>query len=338
MTGRMTLAANNGSVGGGEVMLIRTATALRQLGMAVEVVGPQHPSALVDLAATEGFPTTAIHNHGRRDYARHLRTWDRRERRGALWCHGLLPAAATAGHRDRIVHLHQQPQNAMQWSLLPVVRRRALATLVPSHYLATEIPATEALPNWTDVLPAAPRGDRDLVGYLGRISTDKGVATLARALARAPGGPRLLLAGDARFVPEQRLRPVDEALAELGDRVDRPGWMGREDFFARVGLAVFPSEWDEPFGLVVAEAMAARVPFVISDAGALPEVAGPAYPWVARRGDPGSLAEVIRAALDASTTEVDQTVSRAHDRWRSHYSPEAGLTRVEALIRRLGLT
>ena len=44
-------------------------------------------------------------------------------------------------------------------------------------------------------------------------------------------------------------------------------------FFAEVDLAVFPSRVAESFGLVAAEAMAAGTPYVVSDAGALPEVA-----------------------------------------------------------------
>ena len=37
---RFTLAANNGEIGGGEVMLLRTAKVLRQLGHEVTVVAP----------------------------------------------------------------------------------------------------------------------------------------------------------------------------------------------------------------------------------------------------------------------------------------------------------
>ncbi|ONN64044.1 glycosyltransferase [Herbaspirillum sp. VT-16-41] len=46
--------------------------------------------------------------------------------------------------------------------------------------------------------------------------------------------------------------------------MDLLGWVRREEFFDQVDLAVFPSVWEEPFGLVAAEAMARGVPFVIS--------------------------------------------------------------------------
>ncbi len=84
---------------------------------------------------------------------------------------------------------------------------------------------------------------------------------------------------------------------------------------------VFPSVWAEPFGLVVAEAMAAGVPFVISDAGALPEVAGPDHPWVARAGDAADLARVIGDALAATPDEVRAVTDRARRRWEERVLP-----------------
>jgi glycosyltransferase involved in cell wall biosynthesis len=82
--------------------------------------------------------------------------------------------------------------------------------------------------------------------------------------------------------------------------VDHLGWCDRSRFQAATDVAVFPSRWDEPFGLVAAESMSARLPCVVSDAGALPEVLGPDHPWIARQGDPAALAEVIRACVGAS--------------------------------------
>jgi glycosyltransferase involved in cell wall biosynthesis len=55
-----------------------------------------------------------------------------------------------------------------------------------------------------------------------------------------------------------------------------------------VDLAVFPSVAPEAFGLVAAEAMSIGCPYVISDAGALPEVAGD-HPYVAAAGDAEAL-------------------------------------------------
>ena len=146
-----------------------------------------------------------------------------------------------------------------------------------------------------------------------------------------------MLAGDARYVPDASRDAVDLAIAGLGDRAVRLGHTSPAEVFAQCDLLAFPSRWAEPFGLVVAEAMAAGVPFVISDAGALPEVAGPEHPWVARSGDADDLAAVIGRALAAPDAEVRSVTDRARRRWEDEYSPQAGRARVQRLLDDLGV-
>jgi glycosyltransferase involved in cell wall biosynthesis len=339
MPERIHLAANNPDLGGGEQVLLRHAEALLALGHPVTVVAADSPTEVLDAAVGVGADVVAIRADGRREHLRRLRTWDRTERDGVLWCHGLVPALATAGHARRIVHLHQDPRGRGQAVAARVARRGALATLVPSSDMAGRVPGSRAHANWTSDLPLLERsGERSGdVGYLGRISTDKGVDVLARALARAGVPGSLLLAGDSRYVTAADVRVVDDALTALGPRAVRLGHTSPADLFRRVDLVVFPSVWPEPFGLVVAEAMAAGVPFVISDAGALPEVAGPDHPWVARAGDADDLARVLERALGANPEEVRDVTGRARRRWEEQYSPPAGRLRVERLLDDLGV-
>ena len=114
MGDRIHLAANNPDLGGGEAMLLRHAEALLALGHPVTVVAPDHPAEVLDAAASMGADTVAIRADGRRDNLHRLRAWDRVERRGLLWCHGLVPTVATAGRGGRIVHLHQEPRSRAQ--------------------------------------------------------------------------------------------------------------------------------------------------------------------------------------------------------------------------------
>ncbi|WP_210502966.1 glycosyltransferase family 4 protein [Nocardioides xinjiangensis] len=336
---RIHLAANNPDLGGGEQVLLRHAEALLDLGHAVTVVSADRPTEVLDAAAAAGAEVVAIRADDRRDYLRRLRAWDRAERDGVVWCHGLVPAVATAGHRRRIVHLHQDPRGRGQVAAAAVARRGALVTLVPSTDMARRVPGSRAHANWTADLPLLDRsavGSRD-VGYLGRLSTDKGVDVLADAVGRLSGVGDLVVAGDARYVPEPDVRVVERALSALGSRVVRLGHVAPGELFARATVVAFPSVWAEPFGLVVAEAMAAGVPFVVSDAGALPEVAGPDHPWVARAGDAADLARVVGDALAATPSEVRAVTDRARSRWAEHYSPRAGRLRVQRLLDDLGV-
>jgi glycosyltransferase involved in cell wall biosynthesis len=135
--------------------------------------------------------------------------------------------------------------------------------------------------------------------FIGRAAANKGLPTLFEALARLPPEerPPLVLMGPAWG--------ENDALAararELGI-ADSLRWLGtvesREAYRAVLRGAralVLPSAW-EAFGLVLLEAMAARVPIVATSVGAVPEVlddgrAGRLVPY----GDAGALAEAVRA-------------------------------------------
>lgn len=339
MAERIYLAANNGDIGGGEVMALALARAARDLGRDVAVVAPSG-SVVVERAFADDLPVVEIHGRNRRQYMATLRAWDVAARSGVLWCNGLVPAMATAGRRDRIVHVHLLPVGVNQ-PAFRIARSGARAVLVPSEFVAAQIPGSRVLENWVDevVTDREPPGRVPAtIGFIGRPSVAKGVVVLAEAIrilnARNPDRGRLVVAGDPAFVPAKEQAIVREALDSLGSMVSVTGWQPLPEFFGEVDLAVFPSLVEETFGLVVAEAMSARVPFVISDAGALPEVAGPSHSWVAPSGDALALARAIDSALgDWGTAGVEA----AHRRWAERYSPDAGRERLAVLLDELGL-
>lgn len=339
---RIVIAATHGDLGGGEVMLLHVAQALQGLGLTVLVLAPAEPGDLLRAARERGVPTLPVPGRGRRGYATALLRWRLRHPRVPLWCNGLLPALATAGIGPRVVHLHQLPRGG-QRRLLPLATAGARRVLVPSAFMASRVPGTEVLENWTEELPErsaaapAPPEDPVRVGFLGRLTRDKGVHVLARALQLLPTvGERpvhLVLAGEARFGDAEDARVLAASLAPITERTERLGWVERRTFFDRVDLAVFPSVVEESFGLVVAEAMAAGVPFVTSDAGALPEIAGGTRACSARRDDPEDLARVLALALAGPYPVAAVRAARA--RWERCYSPAAGRERLHRLLREL---
>lgn len=338
---RVAIATNNGDIGGGEVMLLNIARALREIGIEVLVIGPTGPGDLVVEAAARGFETIALPAEGRRAYMLALLRWRLRNRRIPLWCNGLVPSTATAGIGPRIVHLHILP-TWLQRLAAEVARCGARTVLVPSRFMADRVRGARVLENWTEELPLrAPRGPSPdgapRIGYMGRLTTDKGVDVLGHAVQllrqRSSSEVRLMLAGENRFGDASDDAAISAALAPLGDAVDRLGWVDRADFFDSVDLVVFPAVWPESFGLVAAEAMAAGVPFVISDVGALREVAGPDHPWVSRAGEAEDLAAVLEEALfGLGGPAADTLVAAARERWEQKYSPAAGTGRVRALL------
>lgn len=334
---RIAIATNNGDLGGGEVMLLHIAEALRTLGLDVLVVGPAEPSGLVRAAQDRGFGTEVLPARGRRPYMLRLRQWRLRNPRVPLWCNGLVPSFATSGLGPRIVHLHMLPRG-LQKLAARAAMIGARRVLVPSRFMAAQLPGTTVLENWTDEIPLCRADPRDTdgplhVGFLGRLTRDKGVHVLARALELVPEVEgrevRLVLAGENRFGSPADDHAIDTALAPIAHRTDRLGWVDRGAFLDAVDLVAVPSTAAESFGLVAAEAMASGVPVVISEAGALPEVVGPEHPWRARTDDAEDLALALRAAL----ADADAVSSRApRARWTQRFSPAAGTARVHALL------
>lgn len=114
-----------------------------------------------------------------------------------------------------------------------------------------------------------------LFGYAGRLERQKGplllIDVFAAVLAEEPSA-RLIMIGDgpARAAVEARLSEL-----ALDDRVHLTGWCPRQEverLLSAVTVQAVPSQWEEPFGLVAAEALMRGTPVVVSDSGGLREI------------------------------------------------------------------
>ncbi|MBF6605683.1 MAG: glycosyltransferase [Chloroflexi bacterium] len=102
----------------------------------------------------------------------------------------------------------------------------------------------------------------------GRISPEKGVAAGIRVALRAGLRPRVVGEAYDRTYFETEVRPLLDQV-ELLPTVPRHAlWR----LMARAAVTLLPIAWEEPFGLVAAEAQMAGSPVVGYRRGALPEV------------------------------------------------------------------
>jgi glycosyltransferase involved in cell wall biosynthesis len=155
-----------------------------------------------------------------------------------------------------------------------------------------ELGAIDAIPNPID-LQAWPLQERkgDYLLWIGRMTPEKGPHR-AIAAARAVDVP-LVLAGVIQ--PGQQAFFDQEVAPHLdGDRVRFVGEVtgsAKRSLFARARGLLMPIRWDEPFGMVMVEALACGTPVIAFRAGAASEIVVD--------GKTGFLVDDERAMVDA---------------------------------------
>ena len=150
-------------------------------------------------------------------------------------------------------------------------------------------------------LPAAPP-HTVRVGLVATLARWKGHATFLEAIARLPTRPpvRAYLVGDAVYQTDgsqyllDELRQLARSLG-IADRVGFTGFVRQpETVFRALDIVVHASTAPEPFGLVIAEAMACGRAVIVSNAGGAAELVTPGVDAFAHvPGDAGDLAAQI---------------------------------------------
>jgi glycosyltransferase involved in cell wall biosynthesis len=171
-----------------------------------------------------------------------------------------------------------------------------------------------------DELFALPRRPEEYLLYFGRLDiAQKGLDTLLSALAQlAPHRPGIALRIAGRGRDAAKLGAMAATLG-IADRVTILGAVSeaeRQALFAGARIIVMPSRF-EGFGLVAAEAMAAGIPLIASDIGALRDVVG-AGGMLVPSDDPPALAAAIATLFDdaALRDRLSREARAVADRFR----------------------
>jgi len=139
-----------------------------------------------------------------------------------------------------------------------------------------------------------------IVGYVGRLVPEKGLAWLLAAMKRLPSNIHCLIIGSGPMRGELELWSELPSLAGRVHLLDAkpvaelPRYLNCMDVLAVPSLTTI--DWKEQYGRVIAEAMACGVPVVGSDSGAIPEVIDSAG-LIVPEGDVTALAEALQRAI-----------------------------------------
>ncbi|MBQ9462859.1 MAG: glycosyltransferase [Bacteroidales bacterium] len=131
----------------------------------------------------------------------------------------------------------------------------------------------------------------DYYCYVGRLSKEKGIATLAGVAASLPF--KLLVLGDG---PVRGELPLAANIEYLG----RKDWAEIKDIVGHARFLVIPSEWYENNPLSVIESLCLGTPVLGADIGGIPELIEPGISGMTfKSGDPVALAEAVQAMFNA---------------------------------------
>jgi glycosyltransferase involved in cell wall biosynthesis len=198
----------------------------------------------------------------------------------------------------------------------------------------------------------APHPRTPLVVSPGRLVWEKGHQDVLRAVALLRRGAddrearsaaidvRVQIVGSGP--EERRLRGYASELG-IADLVEFRGFVDYAEMptiFAAATCVVLASlpiwSWEEQFGMVLAEAMAAGTPILASSSGAIPEVTGPAARYFSP-GDWPALASILRQVI---ATPADAALAAAAGERSRLFSTAAAAARIaeayEALLDEAG--
>lgn len=203
-------------------------------------------------------------------------------------------------------------------------RQKMIEGGIPAEKIRTK-------PHFVDATRVSPKFEPgDYVLYLGRLSSEKGLSTLVRALAQENQVP-VKIAGAGPMEGELRSILHDEGIRHIqlvGFKSGDEKW----EILRNSAFVVIPSEWYETFCLSAVEAHAAGKPVIASRIGALP--------LVVKDGESGLLFEPKNAAdlrqgvrkLFGQRSEIERMGRYGRALVNTKYTPEHSYNCLSAIF------
>ena len=175
----------------------------------------------------------------------------------------------------------------------------------------------EVISNSIDFVSEQNKSVTNSLGYIGRLSPEKGIEYMIEAFLKSTNqNKKLLIAGKGNKDYEQKLRSKYES-----DKVVFLGSQNQVSFFKMIDLLIVPSLWNEPFGRVVIEAYASKVPVFMASNGGLKELQVDNISWCFDTSQVDSLVNLLN---NFNSSHIDNA---AFDEIVNQYSREVIVTK-----------
>jgi glycosyltransferase involved in cell wall biosynthesis len=211
----------------------------------------------------------------------------------------------------------------------------ALTEFSRRKFIEGGLPAEKIVvkPNFIYPDPGPGRGNGGYALFVGRLSGEKGVATLLRAWKELAGSVPLKIVGDG---------PLEGIVADAATKNAAIQWLGRQsldEVYALIGDAMFlvlPSECYEQFPRVVIEAFAKGTPLLASNLGAMAELVDNGRTGL--HFEPGNADDMAAKSrrLLAAPNELLEMRQAARQEYEEKYTAESNHQALMAIYERAG--
>ena len=174
---------------------------------------------------------------------------------------------------------------------------------------------------------------RNIIGYIGRLSPEKGVLAFAKAIPlilAERADAEFLIGGDGALLEEIRNELRDNGTY---DRVEFTGWIPHNElpnYLNKLKLILAPSYTEGGIPNVIKEAMACGVPVLLSSAAAAGITKEDEVAFVLENNSPECIAQSVIQALQHP--EPGKIIHRAHKFVEEKYSPENVIGRYRDIL------
>ncbi|MDF1593544.1 MAG: glycosyltransferase family 4 protein [Desulfobacterales bacterium] len=193
----------------------------------------------------------------------------------------------------RIVRMHRQRSHMV------VASSFMKSMLLQNGFEEDRISIIPYFTHAPDSVDYPPINAEPLIICVGRVIKEKGMHHLIKALSSVHQRARLIIVGDG---PD--LKGLEGLGKDLGlsERIDFKGWLSHDRLdrlYRECSIAVVPSVWPEPFGIVGIEAMAYQRPVIACNVGGISDwLNHEENGFLVKVGDEGAIAEKINFLIE----------------------------------------
>ncbi|WP_162236915.1 glycosyltransferase [Agreia sp. Leaf283] len=206
--------------------------------------------------------------------------------------------------------------NAMKKNIETKLNPKAAVRVVHNAVKAIDVP----------LIPMANR--RHDVAFVGRFAPEKGIS-LTLNIAKLLPDTSFVFAGSGPLLEDVRRAAEKESNIECVTDLSPDGAMR---LMSDSRVVVVPSQWEEPFGRVAAEALATGAIPMVSRYGGLPEIVSPVDArLVIDSDDPQTWADEIHELLSADPSVLDSMSASSVERWNASFSSRASAAHLQGV-------